>query len=37
MRGGHKSTPIEDLVKSAQHLAAQGVKELILIAQDLTY
>ena len=37
MRGGHKSTPIEDLVKSAQHLAAQGVKELISIAQDLTY
>lgn len=37
MRGGHKSTPIEELVKSAQHLAAQGVKELILIAQDLTY
>lgn len=37
MRGGHKSTPIEDLVKSAAHLAAQGVKELILIAQDLTY
>lgn len=37
MRGGHKSTPIEDLVKSAKQLAAQGVKELILIAQDLTY
>ncbi|MEQ8908748.1 MAG: 30S ribosomal protein S12 methylthiotransferase RimO [Vicingaceae bacterium] len=37
MRGGHKSTPIEDLVKHAQQLAAQGVKELILIAQDLTY
>ena len=37
MRGGHRSTPIEELVKEAQHLAAQGVKELILIAQDLTY
>lgn len=37
MRGGHKSTPIEDLVKEAEHLAAKGVRELILIAQDLTY
>lgn len=37
MRGKHKSTPIEDLVHQAEHLAAQGVKELILIAQDLTY
>jgi ribosomal protein S12 methylthiotransferase len=37
MRGGHKSTPIEELVKEAQHLAAKGVRELILIAQDLTY
>src|SRR5690554_1318553 len=37
MRGKHISTPIEELVKRAEHLAAQGVKELILIAQDLTY
>jgi ribosomal protein S12 methylthiotransferase len=37
MRGGHKSTPIEKLIIEAQKLAAQGVKELILIAQDLTY
>jgi ribosomal protein S12 methylthiotransferase len=37
MRGKHKSTPIEDLVKQAKHLAKEGVKELILIAQDLTY
>jgi len=37
MRGGHKSTPIEDLVTEAEKLAAKGVKELILIAQDLTY
>jgi len=37
MRGGHKSTPIEDLVIEAEKLAAKGVKELILIAQDLTY
>jgi ribosomal protein S12 methylthiotransferase len=37
MRGKHKSTPIENLVEEAQKLAAKGVKELILIAQDLTY
>lgn len=37
MRGGHKSTPIENLVIEAKKLAAQGIKELILIAQDLTY
>jgi len=37
MRGKHKSKPIENLVFEAEKLAAQGVKELILIAQDLTY
>lgn len=37
MRGSHRSTPIEDLVTEAEKLAAKGVKELILIAQDLTY
>jgi ribosomal protein S12 methylthiotransferase len=37
MRGKHKSTPIEDLVVEAEKLAVNGVKELILIAQDLTY
>ncbi len=37
MRGKHVSTPIEDLVTSAKSLAAKGVKELMLIAQDLTY
>lgn len=37
MRGKHRSTPIEDLVKNAEALAAKGTKELILIAQDLTY
>lgn len=37
MRGGHKSTPIEQIVSEAENLAANGVKELILIAQDLTY
>ncbi len=37
MRGKHKSKPIEDLVLEAKNLAKNGVKELILIAQDLTY
>ena len=37
MRGKHLSTPIEDLVKQAQQLAKDGVKELMLIAQELTY
>ena len=37
MRGAHISTPIEDLVTEAKKLAAKGVKELILIAQDITY
>ncbi len=37
MRGKHVSTPIENLVKQAEGLAAKGVKELMLIAQDLTY
>lgn len=37
MRGKHRSTPIEDLVKQTEGLAAKGVKEIILIAQDLTY
>lgn len=37
MRGKHKSTPMEELVIQAEKLAAQGTKELILIAQDSTY
>lgn len=37
MRGGHTSKSIEDLVAEATKLAAKGTKELILIAQDLTY
>ncbi|MFX1611362.1 30S ribosomal protein S12 methylthiotransferase RimO [Riemerella anatipestifer] len=37
MRGGHVSTPIEKLVEEAKKLAKKGTKELILIAQDLTY
>lgn len=37
MRGVHKSRPMEELVAEAEKLAAKGVKELILIAQDSTY
>ncbi len=37
MRGKHISLPMEDLVKQAQHLAKNGTKELLLIAQDSTY
>jgi len=37
MRGAHRSKPIEHLVKEAQVLAKNGVKELIIIAQDSTY
>lgn len=37
MRGKHVSRTIEDLVKESTALAAKGTKELILIAQDLTY
>ena len=37
MRGKHRSTPIEELVRQAKDLAAKGEKELMLIAQDLTY
>lgn len=37
MRGKHVSKPIEQLVKEAQHLARNGTKELLIIAQDSTY
>lgn len=37
MRGKHLSTPIEELINNAKNLAKNGTKELILIAQDLTY
>ena len=37
MRGKHKSRSIEDIVHEAKKMASQGVKELILIAQELTY
>jgi ribosomal protein S12 methylthiotransferase len=36
MRGKHKSTPIENLVREAESLAEKGVKELIIIGQDTT-
>ena len=37
MRGGHVSRPMEELVKEATHLAKNGAKELLLIAQDSTF
>ncbi len=37
MRGGHKSKPMEDLIREATTLRNGGAKELVLIAQDLTY
>ncbi len=37
IRGAHRSVPMEELVQEAQMLAEDGVKELILIAQDTTY
>ncbi len=37
MRGNHISRPIEELVKEAKHLAKNGTKELLIIAQDSTY
>ena len=37
MRGNHISRTIEDLVKEAESLVRKGVKEIMLIAQELTY
>jgi ribosomal protein S12 methylthiotransferase len=37
MRGGHKSKPMEDLIEEAHKLVRSGVKEIMLIAQELTY
>jgi ribosomal protein S12 methylthiotransferase len=37
MRGKHVSKPIEEIVREARELAADGVRELILVAQDTTY
>ena len=37
MRGRHVSRPVESLVEEAKHLVSRGVKEIMLIAQELTY
>ena len=37
MRGKHASKPIEEVVAEARQLAADGVRELIIVAQDTTY
>lgn len=37
IRGAHKSVPMETLVEEARSLAAKGIKELVIIAQDTTY
>jgi ribosomal protein S12 methylthiotransferase len=37
MRGKHRSTPIEEIIIEATKLAEKGIKEVMLIAQDLTY
>ena len=37
IRGAHRSVPLEKIVQETEDLAAQGVKELLLIAQDTTY
>jgi len=37
MRGKHATKPIEEVVREARELAADGVKELVVVAQDTTY
>ena len=37
MRGKHVTKPIEEVLREASELAADGVRELILVAQDTTY
>jgi ribosomal protein S12 methylthiotransferase len=37
MRGKHATKPIEDVIREARELAADGVKELVIVAQDTTY
>ena len=37
MRGKHATKPIEDVIREAQELAADGMKELVIVAQDTTY
>lgn len=36
IRGAYRSVPMEDLVKEAEYLAGNGVKELIIVAQEIT-
>ena len=37
MRGRHATKPVEEVVREARELAADGVKELVIVAQDTTY
>ena len=37
MRGKHVTKPIEEVIREARELAADGVRELIVVAQDTTY
>ena len=37
MRGKHVTKPIEEVLREARELAADGVRELIVVAQDTTY
>lgn len=37
IRGGNISRPLEEIIKEGEHLASIGIKEISLIAQDLTY
>ena len=37
MRGKHATKPIEEVIREARELAADGVKELVIVAQDTTY
>ena len=37
MRGKHATKPIEEVIAEARELAADGVRELIIVAQDTTY
>lgn len=37
MRGGHRSKPMDEIVSEARRLVSMGVKEIMLIAQELTY
>ena len=37
MRGKHATKPMEEVIAEAEELAADGVRELIIVAQDTTY